>query len=57
MDKTLTWDVIARLEYVSGGEHPNDDFERYADPTTGKQYLVEVVRERLFEYAEEIKTN
>ena len=47
----LTNEIIGRLEYVDGD---GVEFEIYEDPTTGKQYYVNIVIERLFQYAEEI---
>jgi len=47
----LTNEIIERLEYVDGD---GVEFEIYEDPTTGKQYKVDIEIVRHFECVEEI---
>lgn len=47
----LTNEIIGRLEYVDGD---GVEFEIYEDPTTGKQYHVDIEIKRFFDCAQEI---
>ena len=49
--KALTKEIIARLEHVGGD---SIEFEIYEDPTTGKQYHVDIEIKRFFDSAQEI---